>query len=242
MFFTRIPAGNIKNYKPEYVNSCSKYLPIIGYFIGAVSGGAFLLFNLILPIPVSILLAMAIQVLLTGAFHEDGFCDVCDGVGGGWGVERILEIMKDSRIGAFGAIGIIFMILLKFVTLSETLIFNIFTSLFLGSIFSRGFTVLFMRYSTYVRADESSKSKPVTKQLGFFDFLVALFFTVIPLFFFDLRIIIAMLISLVAYLIFKKYIEKQLGGYTGDCLGAMQQVTELFFYIGMCINYGNLFN
>src|SRR5260370_1036584 len=79
----------------------------------------FLLFSRYISTDAGILASMVVSLLVTGAFHEDGFADVCDGFGGGWTKEKILLIMKDSRIGAFGAIGLIFIFGAKFVLLKE---------------------------------------------------------------------------------------------------------------------------
>ena len=70
-------------------------------------------------LPIAVLLGMATAVLLTGALHEDGFADTCDGLGGGWNAEERLRIMKDSRIGTYGALGLVFVVLLKFFVLLQ---------------------------------------------------------------------------------------------------------------------------
>src|ERR1700694_2498817 len=119
MFLTRIRVpGNI-DHSPEYLQKAPRYFPVIGWIVGAVCSLAFLLVSRYISADLGILASMIAGVFITGAFHEDGFADVCDGFGGGWTKEKILLIMKDSRIGAFGAIGLLAIWSSKFLLLKE---------------------------------------------------------------------------------------------------------------------------
>src|SRR6188768_4304556 len=119
MFYTRIPCPKNIDHNPDYLNKASRYFPLIGWIVGVISFvfysiGAFLFTN-----EIAVILSIIAGILTTGAFHEDGFADVCDGFGGGWTKEKILTIMKDSAIGAYGAISLVLLFLLKFQSLSE---------------------------------------------------------------------------------------------------------------------------
>ena len=114
MFFTRIPIPFKIPYSNEIMNQSQKYYAAIGLLVGAFNALIYTICQFILPIDISIIISIIVSVLLTGAFHEDGFTDVCDSFGGGYGKEKILTIMKDSRIGAYGVIGVILLLLLKF--------------------------------------------------------------------------------------------------------------------------------
>src|SRR5579859_194019 len=118
-FLTRIqvPAGI--GHEPALLQQAPKYFPLVGWILGALSALFFLVFARYISTDVGILASMITGLLITGAFHEDGFADVCDGFGGGWTKEKILLIMKDSRIGAFGAMGLIFILGTKFLLLRE---------------------------------------------------------------------------------------------------------------------------
>src|ERR1700712_3963673 len=117
MYFTRIPCPKWVDHSEEYLNKSSRYFPLVGIIIGAISGFTYWGFQWILPGEIALLLAMIASILATGAFHEDGFADVCDGFGGGWTKEKILLIMKDSRLGTYGVVGIGLMLLLKWTVL-----------------------------------------------------------------------------------------------------------------------------
>ena len=116
LFFTRIPVGRHSDWNQEYVDKATSYLPVIGLLVGGFGGLVFFGASCIFPQTVAIVLSMMATVLLTGAFHEDGFCDVCDGFGGGYTKEQRLSIMKDSRSGAYAVIGATLLLLLKFST------------------------------------------------------------------------------------------------------------------------------
>jgi adenosylcobinamide-GDP ribazoletransferase len=231
MFYTRIPCPSWVNHAEEYINKATRYFPLMGWIVGGVSAGCIYLLQWILPLPIAVLLGMAAGILVTGAFHEDGFADVCDGFGGGWAKDKILDIMKDSRVGAFGAIGIILLLSLK-----ATALYYLFTNNAVQGIVwaiwahvaSRYIVVQYIYTHNYVREDELSKAKPIAKQLNAQQLLIStvwlLPFIILlphPLYWVSIGTAFTIKIYLAAY--FKKWI----GGYTGDCLGATQQLLEL---------------
>lgn len=231
-FFTRIPIPKNIAFSQSNLNKCNRYLPVVGYVIGFISGLVFILLNELLPHPVAILISMAGSILLTGAFHEDGFADVCDGFGGGWTRDKILSIMKDSRIGAYGAIGIILVLFTKFSSLNEIPSEKIAISLLVGHVLSRLMAVSTMHTLTYVREDESSKSKPITKSLQAKELIIAFSISLPVLFLFnDSRILLVFIPLILSKILLERYFKKWIGGYTGDCLGTVQQVSELVVYL-----------
>ena len=106
MFFTRLPCPAWVGYSESYLNHSARYFPLVGVIVGGIGGLTFWLAQLIWPPSIAVLLSMLATIAVTGAFHEDGLADSCDGFGGGWGKEQVLAIMKDSRLGTFGAIGL----------------------------------------------------------------------------------------------------------------------------------------
>jgi adenosylcobinamide-GDP ribazoletransferase len=118
-FFTRLPIPRWVGYAPDWLQPATRYFPAVGIVVGLVTAGAYALSHYFWPQPVAVLIATAAGIYLTGALHEDGFADTCDGFGGGYTAERVIEIMKDSRIGAYGAIGIGLLLALKCVVLAS---------------------------------------------------------------------------------------------------------------------------
>ena len=113
MFFTRIPVQLATPYSEFALNKSRKYFPFIGVIIGSIAAICIYLLQLFLPLSLAVILSTVITILATGAFHEDGFADTCDGFGGGWDKIQVLTIMKDSRIGSYGTVGLIMMLGLK---------------------------------------------------------------------------------------------------------------------------------
>ena len=169
---------------------------------------------------------------MTGAFHEDGFADVCDGFGGGWTKEKILDIMKDSRVGAYGVIGLISIFLFKFYLLLSIESKLIPLVIFSAHAYSRFCAASFILTHHYVRENEDSKAKPVAKSLSLTNFMIAFLFGVSALLIFKSMYIFILLIPVYMIKYFLgRYYTKWIGGYTGDCLGATQQVCEVGFYL-----------
>lgn len=241
MFYTRIPVPANTGFSNDALNMSTRYFPLVGIIVGSIGAAIFWLLAFILPFYVAIILSMAATIFITGAFHEDGFSDFCDGFGGGYTPERILEIMKDSRIGTYGAIGLFLMLITKFVCISNIPIIDIPIILIGGHAFSRFIPVCLMYSSDYVRQDTLSKSKPIGQKGSAITFLVAAFFGVVALVFIPWKAItLIAVMSLFLFIIFRWYTKRKIGGYTGDVLGALQQLAEITFYLGFLIYKHNL--
>ncbi len=246
MFYTRIPCPKWVDHSPDYLNKATRYFPLIGWIVGAFCFVIYYLANVLFPIEISIIISMVAGVLITGAFHEDGFADVCDGFGGGWTKEKILIIMKDSRVGAYGVIGLILLFLLKFYLLFQiVLVLNVLDlisqipilSLFIAAnAVSRLAAISIVFTNEYVRDDSESKSKPVAKKNTWKEIFGALFFGLSPVFLlaiFQYQIILILPMVFFVRIYLARYFNKWIGGYTGDCLGATQQICEVVFYLSV---------
>ncbi len=234
MFITRIPVPKWVGYSEDQLNRCNRYFPLVGIVVGAFGGFIYWLSNFIFPVSISVILSMGSTILLTGAFHEDGFADVCDGFGGGWTKDKIMTIMKDSRVGAYGMIGVILLFILKYAALNTIPTHIYVFTLIAGHSISRLMAVTTMYNLPYVREDESSKSKPVTKNLHIKDLWIAVIIGLLTLLVFQNFIVYLTIIPvLIAKLWLDKYFKKWIGGYVGDCLGTIQQVTEVVFYLSL---------
>jgi len=232
MFYTRIPVPSWVNHDADYLNKATKYFPLIGWIVALIASLVFVGANYLFNPSIAIIISMAASVLLTGAFHEDGFADVCDGFGGGWTKEKILMIMKDSRVGAYGVIGTIFILSLKFYVLASFTPIQIPIVLIAAHALSRWAASTFILTHEYVRENEDSKAKPVAKKFLFAHFLIASLFGILPIILF--KNAMAFLLIIPVYLMkvyLANYFKKWIGGYTGDCLGATQQLCEIVFYL-----------
>jgi adenosylcobinamide-GDP ribazoletransferase len=230
MFFTRVPV-RFSNFDNADLNKATRYFPLVGILVGAVGALVFWLSDILLPLEVALLISMASTILLTGAFHEDGLADAVDGLGGGWSNEQVLTIMVDSRIGSYGAIGLVMVLLTKYQALSYQTAVLIPASLVAGHALSRLCAVLVMYTQTYVKAE--GKSKPLATQLNISELIIATFFGLAPMAFLEMKFLAALVPVAMVWLWFSAKIKSRIGGYTGDCLGAMQQLTEIAYYIGL---------
>jgi len=268
-FLTRIRVPDSIHHEPSLMQQAPRYFPLVGWIVGGLSALFFLLFTRYVSFEIGILAAMVTGVLVTGAFHEDGFADVCDGFGGGWTKEKILLIMKDSRVGAFGAMGLVFMLGAKFLLLRELpgfvlapgeiaapgrlipsgqasqLIFYNYRYFILALIAAHGVSrlmaVLVLQAGTYAGAAEGSKSISMTGgKLSIGALVVAIAFALAPFAFLPWPFLITVLPALYTTSALYRYFKKWIGGYTGDCLGAIQQVSEIVIYLGF-INVWRVF-
>lgn len=231
-FFTQIRVSDRIPYSEALLNHAARYFPAVGLIVGAISAAIFFIAHLVLPQGVSVLIAMTSSIYLTGAFHEDGLSDMADGLGGGWDRQRILEIMKDSRVGNYGVITMTMVLLTKFASLNELDAAQVPALLITGHAFSRYCAVLIMVSMNYVRVDDSSKSKPLATRLSGSGLIVASIFGLLPLLWLSLPSMVSgFTAGLIATIWFGRKLQQWLGGYTGDCLGAVQQVSEVAFYL-----------
>ena len=243
-FLTRLPVPNAAGFEPSSLPQSARYFPLVGALVGLIGAGVWWLSSLCFPPFLAVGLGLSASLLLTGALHEDGFADACDGFGGGASRESVLAIMKDSRVGAYGAIGVVMMLGLKWVTLAS-LPRAAFPILFIGAhTVSRWCATALIWQLQYVRSDADAKSRPFADGLSARDWILsgalgAL--ALLPLMVFDpaagaglpwARILVAApAAAAAATLLAGIYFKRRIGGYTGDCLGAVQQTAELSFLL-----------
>jgi len=241
-FFTRLPAPAWVGHSAQQLEQAARYLPLIGMLVGAIAAAVLYLSAQVLPLSLAVGLSMVAGILVTGAFHEDGLSDFADGFGGGHTKEKMLAIMKDSRVGAYGVIALVLALLLKFEALlalcgAHSLMFTA-AALIAAHAVSRLMAVSIMLTQQYVRDDDSARAKPAA-QLGRSSFAVALLTGIaalVPLYAAGANAT-AMSAAAIAALLMRAWLawrlQQRLGGYTGDCIGAVQQLTEIAFYLGL---------
>jgi len=244
IFYTRIPFPS-KWYSVEKLNS-SRYFSLVGCVVGLVSASVFIIPEIFVTnydsvesfetSPISVLLGMVVAVLLTGAIHEDGFADSCDGVLGGWNKEERLKIMKDSRIGTYGSVGLVFLILLKFIALLQIETGILPLVWIAGHALSRFISILQVFFAEYIQNPVKSKSKSMV-ELSIKDLTVNAVFGLLPLFFLGNMSWLVLILNLLIGFAVLFYFKKRLGGITGDSLGATQQIIEVVFYLCFGFNF-----
>jgi len=245
MFLTRLPVPKNIDHSETYLQKSPKYFPLIGWIVAIPSFAAFFIFHKYVSENIGLLASIIAGILTTGAFHEDGFADTCDAFGGGWTKEKILAIMKDSRLGTYGVAGLVLMLSAKFLLLKE-LIGHFSSSaqnetqlyvLIMGILIaahstSRLMSVLIIQSYQYVTADDGSKSKPLaSKKLSAAELITATLFAILPFALLPYQFLLSLVFILPATFVLANYFKKWIGGYTGDCLGSIQQVTEIIFYL-----------
>lgn len=241
MFYTRLPVPKGIDHSEDLLNRSTIFFPLIGWIVGLIGVGVYWIGTVLFPPELAVLFSMIATIWVTGAFHEDGFADVCDGFGGGWSAEQILTIMKDSRLGTFGAVGLGLLLAVKFFALKTMLTVEAFgvavvLKYLAAHSLSRLLATSMMRALPYARLDETSKVKPIAKGITDGQLAIAAVFGLLPL------LVLSVYTGLWIYLTFliplwlvrwrlASFFGKWLGGYTGDCLGATQQLAEVVVYL-----------
>ncbi|MEG3221898.1 adenosylcobinamide-GDP ribazoletransferase [Vibrio gigantis] len=242
-FFSRVPMPKNTPYSSERMNRSGRYFSAVGLLLGVLCGGVFLLLDAILPSAVAIFLMMSFSLMLTGAFHEDGLTDMADGIGGGMTLERRLTIMKDSRIGTYGASALVMALLGKWVLLNELVsMTGLFMVIVTSYTFSRAIAASLIYDMPYVSDLDTSKSKPLASKQTKGELVFLMLVGLLPSLWFGLAF--ACVLALIAYLFrvgFKKWLIARIGGFTGDCLGAAQQLMELLTYLVFITSFYNDF-
>lgn len=237
-YFTRIPVPAQRDFDAGQLSDAAKFLPMVGWLVGLVAALTYLLTAQVLPRELAILLSMLASIYITGALHEDGLADASDGLGGGWDKAQVLAIMADSRLGSYGAIALVLALLTKYQALVQMPVWLLPVILVTAHTLSRLAAVLLMASLDYVKAE--GKARPLGHRPGAASLLLALLTGLWPLAIFcwyskDAAMMLAftLLPVVLLWLYLRARFKRCLGGYTGDCLGAVQQLTEITLYLGV---------
>jgi adenosylcobinamide-GDP ribazoletransferase len=252
-FFTRVPVtGRLAawvGYTPALMHASARHYPLVGAGVGAVAAAVLLGAAAVWPLPVAVGLSMAATVWMSGGFHEDGLADTCDGLGGTVGRERALLIMKDSRLGTYGALGLIGVLGLKATALhglASVDVAQAALALVWAHALSRVVPVVTLKLLPYAGDAEHAKAKPMAQQVSAGGLAVALGWGVVAcgaalsagVTWATLAAALAGVALMTAFCV--RWYRQRLGGYTGDTLGAAQQLTELAAYLGWLAASGSV--
>ena len=234
-FLTRIPVPRDLPFSDDLLIRATKYYPLVGGLVGAICGAVLYGAALVWPMAVAVLLAMATGLLVTGAFHEDGLADAADGLGGGLDKAKALEIMRDSRIGTYGAVTLGCVLALKAAALMALGPAQAALALVAGHVWGRMAAVHVIATTGYARDVGAKFVAPSVTPDGY---RVALgkSLAILGVVILGFGLWAALLSALVCIALaqgFRRIVLRKLGGYTGDCLGGTQQLGELGVYLGL---------
>lgn len=259
-FLTRVPVPSWVGFEPAWLQGCLRYFPLVGALVGLAGSLVLAATAFWWPPVVAVVLSMAFTVWLTGGFHEDGLADTCDGLGGAVSRERALTIMKDSRLGSYGALGLILTLLLKAAVLAslatpllnelgsaesshvrQVLLAWTMMALVWCHAASRLVPVCLIRFLPYAGDLDHAKAKPLATQVSWLNLLGAVLmtcavaglmwlwfgFTAWPAGTLLAALMKSTLAMALGAAFCARWFSKRLGGFTGDTLGASQQITEV---------------
>lgn len=234
--FTRLPLTFNKLEAPHF-QLAHYYLPFVGLVVGLISAGIFQTASIYFsPLTATIMVIFA-GILATGALHEDGFADCCDGFGAGHNAESILAIMKDSRLGSYGVLGVMGLISLKITLLNDIIIERQPLALVLMHILGRINPLLIMATLPRTTLTSAKMTRNLQKNNPLLIIMLllvmfCLFITApLPLVFILFTAVISVFICC------KIFFARKLNGYNGDCLGACEQITECAILFCLALYY-----
>ncbi len=243
MFFTRLPLWRLKNVDKECFRHVVDYWPFAGWLTGGVMALAYWGVSYVLPVHIAVIVAVVVRLLFTGALHEDGLADCCDGFGGGTTREKTLAIMKDSHIGSYGVLGLVFHALLLVSLMSVLPVMYAPLLILVADVYAKACSSFIVWQLPYARKAEEAKSGVVYaagagRSVGWqwlrctvavVPCVAMLCFTALPFPWF------AFLLPPLVQLLLTWWMRRCLQGYTGDCCGALFLFCELGFYMGVLV-------
>lgn len=259
MFFTRLPLWRIANVPAEHFKHVVPLWPLVGWLTGGLMAAVYMLAVHVFSPTVAVVMALLSRVMLTGALHEDGFADFCDGFGGGTTRQRTLEIMKDSHIGTYGVLGLVLYFL--FMTALLVNLEECGANLSCGTVpvVAMAMTVAdtFCKWTSsaiiyslpYARTAEQAKNRLVYASVSWTEKVLSVCIALLPMLLFGayfvwllpacadiftcycMGTLSACTAAIVVSQLLFVYMRSRIGGYTGDCCGATFIITELVFHI-----------
>lgn len=225
-YFTRLPVDRWVNYEAAALDRATGWFPLAGWLVGLAGAGTLYLADLWLPLEVAVLLGMAVMVLATGAFHEDGLADTSDGFGPVGDRDKALAVMKDSRLGTYGALGLIFVLALKFLALVSLADGSLAAmALLAAQPLSRLMSVGLIPVLPQV-SGAGSHTRAVARRVAWTSLVTALVIAAPAAWLIPAAWLPALAAAITITALFALACRARFGGYTGDILGANQQLTE----------------
>jgi adenosylcobinamide-GDP ribazoletransferase len=228
-FLTRFPVPRVR-FDPDSLSRAAKFFPVVGLIIGL---GASVLQRIAAPHlshPLVALLVLTFLVLITSGLHEDGLADTADGFGGGWNREQVLTILRDSRIGSFGALALVLSVLARFLLLSSLPV-NRFTAFIVSAHVLCRWTTLPLSYFLAPARESDGQGARIAQKISPASLLICTLLSFAIVFYFmRTEFWIPVLVAFVITALSGLYYSRRIGGVTGDCFGATNQLTEIAVY------------
>jgi adenosylcobinamide-GDP ribazoletransferase len=234
-FLTILPVGDAEELEPDWLVRCAKYFPLVGMLIGGCSAAVLIAASLVWPRVLPALLAVAAGILVTAALHEDGLADFADALGGRTREAR-LAIMKDSRLGTYGALALGLILALKIAALASLPLPIAVAALIAAHGVGRLGAVALMATLPYAGNPEATKITYTTERFHVSEMALASAFVLIaiaPLLVLALSpTILGLLLAIAVTIGLACLARALLGGYTGDVLGATEQLSATALLLG----------
>jgi adenosylcobinamide-GDP ribazoletransferase len=231
---TRLPTPRIPDFEPDWISRSAPYFPVVGWIVGAICAVVMLSASRLWPGLPAAIIAVGAAFLVTGGFHEDGLADTADGLGGGQSPAQRLEIMKDSRIGSYGVLAVWTVLSLKVAVLGGLPPLRAAVALILAHGLARAFAVAVMAGLAYAGDLEAAKLKPAPMSVRPVEALMAVALGLAPLLFFlpALNLLLGLVLAACAVGALAILSKRLIGGFTGDVLGAVEQLAEAGLLLG----------
>lgn len=235
-YFTRLRMPASVGHGQAQLEGVTRYFPAVGWVVGVVAAAVLWLASLLLPAPLPVILSTVASIWLTGAFHEDGLADTFDGLGGSAARERALEIMRDSRVGTYGALALVLVVLIKLAALDAMPVMPACAALVAAHPLSRWCSVVIIWRRSHA-GEHESRAKAAVQPMSMMQFSIATAFGLLPASLCGMRALAGLVLALCTLAWLLRWFTRRLGGYTGDTLGATQQLTEISFYLAVLITW-----
>ena len=239
MFLTRLPVGRHASGDPRVLARAARWFPLVGLLVGGLLAALWLLAQSLLPSSLSVLVVLVAGVLVTGAFHEDGLADVADGAGA-FDREAKLEIMRDSRVGTYGALALVLLVLARFLLLWELTVMppeTVVAALLAAHVLARWSSLWLMARVSYARPESGNRVvvDGVDARRLLEGSLVALVALVPAVLLGGTGMLLLAPLALAVAAVAGTRFRRRLGGITGDCLGAANVLVELAVLLGALV-------
>jgi adenosylcobinamide-GDP ribazoletransferase len=242
IFFTRLPLWRLHQPPKECYSTVVEHWPLTGWLTGGLMAAIIFFGSMVIPMHIAVILAICARLLLTGALHEDGLADFCDGMGGGGSDrERILAIMKDSHIGTYGVLGLILYLLLLFATLTSLSPQVAALAVLAADPYAKMLTSQLVLMLPYARKEEEAKNRTIYRKFSMLQGISLFVQGMAPLVLFILLMqppqwsVLLFVPAIVFYMLYM-LINHRLHAYTGDCCGAVCLLVELSMYLFLNFN------